>query len=91
MDFTGRRCLVSGQRGEQGGLAGAIGAEYCPVFAGLNSPVEAIEDMCVIPFEAKANDVKDGWFWHVGLVTGPASVAKRKFPLPVRNTLIGLA
>ena len=59
------------------------------MFSGLNSPVKAIEDLCVAPFETKVNDVKDGWFWHAGLVTGCAPAAKRKFPLPSENTLIG--
>ena len=57
MDFTGRWCLVSGQRGEQGGLAGAIGAEYRPVFASLDPPVKAIQDVRVAPFETEVDDV----------------------------------
>ncbi len=67
MDFTGRGWLVSSQRGEQGGLAGAIGAEYRPVFAGLYPPVEAIQDMCVAPFETEVDDIKDRRFLHAGL------------------------
>ena len=57
MDFTRRGGLVSGQRGEQGGLAGTIGAEYRPVFAGLDPPVESIQDMRIAPFETEADDV----------------------------------
>ena len=61
------------------------------MFSGLNSPVKAIEDLCVAPFETKANDVKDGCFWHAGLVTGCAPAAKRKFPLRAGDALIGFA
>ena len=61
------------------------------MFAGFDPPVEAIKDMRVAPFKTKVDDVKDRRFWHAGLVTGCAPVAKRKFPLPAGNTLIGFA
>ena len=61
------------------------------MFSGLNSPVQAIEDLCVAPFETKVDDVEDRRFWHAGLVTGRVPAAKRKFPLPAGNTLIGFA
>lgn len=59
------------------------------MFAGLDSPVEAIEDMRIASFETKVNDIKDGRFWHAGLVTGRVPVAKRKFLLRLGNALIG--
>ena len=61
------------------------------MFAGLDPPVEAIQDMRVAPLKSEVDDVKDGRFWHAGLVTGRAPAAKRKFPLRAGNTLIGFA
>ena len=61
------------------------------MFAGLDPPVEAIQDMRVATFETKVDDVKDRRFLHAGLVTGRAPAAKRKFPLRAGNTLIGFA
>ena len=67
LDGAGGGCFVSGQGSEQGGFAGTVGAEDYPVLAGLNRPVDAIEDHRVAPFETEAADLKNGAKGHARL------------------------
>ncbi len=66
-DFAGRGHEVTGDGAEEGGFAGAIGAENGPVLAGIDAPVDVREDMDAPAPDGKAGDFENGWFgWRHG-------------------------
>ena len=82
--------FVAGDGREQGGFAGTVGAEDRPMLAGIDTPIDAVENDSVAAFEAEVADRENGAAWHTELLTGEGRVAKRKFRLPTGMGLLGL-
>ena len=81
--------FVAGESGEERGFAGSVGAEDDPVLAGIDAPIDAVENGGVAAFEAEVADFENGAAWHAGLLTGERRAAKRKFRLRVGVRLLG--
>ena len=81
--------FVTSDGGEQCGFARTVGAEDDPMLAGIDTPIDAVENDRVAPFKAEVADEKNGAAWHAGLLAGEGRGAKRKFRLWVSVRLLG--
>jgi hypothetical protein len=81
--------FVAGEGGEQSGFTGTIGAEDDPVLAGVDTPINAVENDGVAAFEAEVANAENGAAWHTGLLAGERRAAKRKFRLRSQALLLG--